>query len=125
MDLVGSLQPILTGVLAVTTIVAAAFAGLMIGTQRTLRDSNTDLRARVTDLEQERSERDAKIAAIELIVTEREAENKLLSSMVQGRVDWTAIGDQLEEHHRQALLWWSKTEQHLSSIEKSLKGNRS
>ena len=121
MDL-SSLLPILTGVLAVTTLVAAAFAGLMIGTQRTLRDSNADLRDRVKDLEDERKVDKATIARIDAADKEKAGEIKMLTSMIQGRVDWTAISDQLEEHHRQALSYWERSEQHLSGIEAALKG---
>lgn len=134
----GSLQPILTGVLAVTTIAAAAFAGLMIGTQRTLRDSNKDLRDRVTDLEKERTEDHAKVARLEASDSEKEAQIASLTSMLQGRVEWSAISDQLTEltrvlviageqiqtHDQRAGEWWETADDHLGRIEQLLRGGR-
>lgn len=124
MEHLGSYLPILAGILTITTVAAAAFAGLKMGTERTLRDSNVDLRARVSDLESERADDEAKIARLEGSIREQVGEIKLLSSMVQGRVDWTAIGDQLEEHHRQALGYWSRTEQHLAGIQTALENRK-
>lgn len=120
-----TLLPILTGVLAVTTVAAGGFVGLKIGTERTLRDSNKDLRDRVADLESGRERDRATLAETRAEVDRVSSENALLTSMIQGRVDWTAIGDQLEEHHRQALIWWGKTDEHLSEIAASLKGDTS
>ena len=119
--MLSTLLPILTAVLAITTVAAAAFAGLKIGTERTLRDSNSDLRARVADLESGRESDRAKIAEAEAKANEALAENRLLTSMVQGRVEWTAISDQLEEHHRQSLDWWGRIDGHLAEIETTLK----
>ena len=108
MDL-GSLQGILTGVLTVTTIIASALVGILFGSLKTLRDTAGDLRNRVTDLEKERTEDKAKIA-------EEEAKTKILQAMVTGKVEWVALTDQLEEHHRQALVWWAKADGHLQVI---------
>lgn len=110
------LSKIVTGILAVSTFVAIALVGLMVGTIRTLRDSNADLRLRGEDLEKARDERDKELAALELKIVDKAAENRLLSSMVQGRVDWTAISDQLEHHHTQAVAYWEKTGDDLTAI---------
>lgn len=105
-DLLGR---IVTGVLSVTTIIATALVGVLFGSLKTLRDTAADLRSRVGDLEKERTEDKAAVA-------EKDAENKLLKSMITGRVEWVALTDQLEEHHRQALTWWKKADEHLSAI---------
>lgn len=109
MDSVAPLGDILVGVLAVFTIIATALVGILFGSLKTLRDTANDLRARVSDLEKERAEDKAKIA-------EEEAKSKILQSMVTGKVEWVALTDQLEEHHRQALGQWAKADNHLSAI---------
>lgn len=105
----GSLQAIITGVLTVSTIIATALVGVLFGSLKTLRDTAGDLRNRVTDLEKERAEDKADLA-------EKDAENRILKTMVTGRVEWVALTDQLEEHHRQALAWWRKADDHIAAI---------
>lgn len=118
-----TIQGVLTGVFAVTTLVAAAFAGLQIGTTRTLRESNSDLRARVTDLEHGRETDRTEKAEIVGKLDTVQAENKLLKSMVQGRVEWAAISDQLGhvaevivKHDQKAEAFWSRAEEHLTDL---------
>lgn len=104
------LRTIIVGVLSVTTIIATAGVGLMFGSLRTLRDTSNDLRARVSDLEKERAEDKAENA-------ELAGENKLLKSMMTGKVEWVALTDQLEHHHKQALVWWEKADGRLVAIQ--------
>ena len=95
------LSSLLTAVFGVTTIIAAGLAGLVYGGQRTLRDSNTDLRCRVNDLEKERIEDKAAIA-------ELKTENKALASVVTGEVHWHALTELLSMHHTEARQHWEK-----------------
>lgn len=81
-------------------LASAAGLGLMRGTLGNLRASNTDLRDRVTDLEKLRGEDRQKITLLEGKVKASEEREHYLQSLVQGRVDWTAISDQLEDVHR-------------------------
>lgn len=113
-DLLGR---IVTGVLSVTTIIATALVGVLFGSLKTLRDTAADLRSRVGDLEKERGEDRAEIA-------EAHSENKLLKAMVTGKVEWVALTDQLEDHHRQAVLWWAETRGVLQQILKALGGDQ-
>jgi chromosome segregation ATPase len=113
-DLLGR---IVTGVLSVTTIIATALVGVLFGSLKTLRDTANDLRSRVTDLEKERVEDRAEIA-------ESQSENRLLKAMVTGKVEWVALTDQLEEHHRQAVSWWGETRTILSEIRNALGGRK-
>lgn len=105
-DLLGR---IVTGVLSVTTIIATALVGVLFGSLKTLRDTANDLRSRVSDLEKERTEDRADLA-------EAHSENKLLKAMVTGKVEWVALTDQLEDHHRQAVTWWAETRKVLQDI---------
>ena len=105
----GTVQTVVLMVLAGVTTITTALVGIQIGTVRTLRDSNNDLRARVVDLERERTEDKAAIV-------ERDAENSLLRAMVTGKVDWVALTDLLEHHHREALDWWKKADERWATL---------
>lgn len=110
-DLVRS---ILTAVLATATIIATALVGVLFGSLKTLRDTSNDLRARVGDLEKERAEDKADLS-------ESRSENAILKSMVTGKVEWIALTDQLEEHHRQALDWWRRADGRLEAIPEAIR----
>lgn len=111
----GGIQTAVLAVLAITVTITTALVGLQIGTVRTLRESNKDLRDRVTDLEKERLEDKAENA-------ELHSENQLLKAMVTGKVEWIAVTDQLEDHHRDAMAHWSTTEARLAEILKTVGG---
>lgn len=133
-----SLSPILTGVLAVAAGLAALFAGQKIGTERTLRESNSDLRERVKDLEAERERDKSEKSQIRAEVAEVKANNDLLESMIQGRVEWVTIsdqmteltrvlihaGEQIEAHDSKAEEWWTVAGDHLRRIEQLMKTDR-
>jgi hypothetical protein len=121
MDDWGTVQTVILGVLAVITTITTALVGIQIGTVRTLRESNNDLRARVGDLETERLNDKAKIVERDGKISERDSEIALLKAMVTGKVEWIAVTDQLENHHREALEWWEKADGHLSAIPEALR----
>lgn len=95
------LGALLTTVFGITTVIAAGLAGLVYGGQKTLRESNSDLRSRVTDLEKERSELKAEVAEVK-------ADNASLSRLVTGEVHWQALTEMLEGHHQDAKKNWQK-----------------
>jgi len=105
----GGIQTAVLAVLAIIVTITTALVGLQIGTVRTLRESNRDLRDRVTDLEKERLEDKAENA-------ELASENSLLKAMVTGKVEWIAVTDQLEGHSREAVAHWTATEARLDEI---------
>lgn len=109
MDDWGMVRSIVLTVLAITTTIATAGVGLMFGSLRTLRDTANDLRARVADLEKERAEDKAENA-------ELSSENRILKTMVTGKVEWVALTDQLEDHHRQTMIWWRKADDTMAAI---------
>lgn len=109
MDDWGLIRSIVLTVFGVTTVIATAGLGLMFGSLRTLRDTANDLRLRVGDLEKERAEDKAEKA--ELLT-----ENRLLKTMVTGKVEWVALTDQLEDHHKQAVVWWRQADETMTAI---------
>lgn len=95
------LGALLTAVFSATTVVAATLAALAYGVMRTLRDSNGDLRGRVTDLEKDRADRDAKIAELSgLYVAAKE--------IATGEVHWHALVDLLSQHQIDAKAHWAR-----------------
>ena len=109
MDDWGLIRSIVMTVTTVTTVAATVGVGLMFGSLRTLRDTAGDLRNRVSDLEKERAEDKAEKA-------ELETENRMLKTMVMGKVEWVALTDQLEAHHRETIVFWRKAEDQLTAI---------
>ena len=96
---------VLQSVLAITTVIGVAMAGLQRGVVTNLREATKDLRDRNGDLEKERDE--------------ERAENKKLKSdlealgrVVSNEVQIAAFGERLEEHHEEAKTYWrASTEQ--------------
>lgn len=110
------IKEIATVIFAVATFVTAGLLGLVYGDQKRLRTAAEDLRKRVDDLESERADDKVKIAERDGKILERDAEIALLKNVVTGKVEWIAVTDQVEEHHRQALQQWTKTDAHLVEI---------
>jgi len=86
---------VLTGVFGITTIIATAVAGLVWGTVKTVRDTASDLRGRVGDLEAGRYLDKARIA-------ELETANEVLTKTVTGEVHWVALMHLLKMHHEES-----------------------
>lgn len=110
------LKSISSGVFVVTTIVVGGLLGLVYGDQKRLRTAAEDLRHRVDDLESERAADKVKIAERDGKIAERDGEVALLKTVVTGKVEWLALTDQLEEHHRQALAYWKKADDRMADM---------
>ena len=102
-------QNVLGAAATMLVLASATGLGLMKGSLSNLRSSNDDLRARVGDLEKDRVEKTAELAAVR-------SENRTLKAMVTGKVEWTAISDQLEDHHRESLGAWKRIDANLTKI---------
>lgn len=100
---------ILTTVLTVCTIIACAVTGLTVGTVRTLRDSNSDLRGRVADLESSDRSKTLKI-------TELTADRDAAVRMATGEAHWLALGEHLDLHHAEAREAWRKADQRFEQV---------
>lgn len=92
MDWLNALQ----GTLAVALVVTTGLLGLQQGTVRTLRESNSDLRAR-------RDDQDKYVAEVEVKLSTSNAENEVLRSVVTGEAHLTALADRLEDHHTESM----------------------
>ena len=96
---------ILTTILTVATIIACAVTGLTVGTVRTLRDSNNDLRGRVKDLEDNR-------AADQALIATQKADLDALGRVVTGEVHWKAQSEQLLSLTTQVVQLQQEARQH-------------
>ncbi len=95
------LGALLTTVFGITTVIAAGLAGLVYGAQRTLRESNSDLRNRVGDLEKDRAERDAKIAELTALY-------ETAKQIATGEVQWQVVVDLMTAHQKDAKAHWTQ-----------------
>lgn len=105
------LGSLLSTILAVSTVVGVALAGLSLGTTRTLRASNTDLRDRIKDQEVVGKDCQARCSALE---AERDALRRTVTAEdavreVGGKVDalterLAELDDHSERRHAELLV---------------------
>jgi hypothetical protein len=96
---------VLQTVLAITTIIGVALAGLQRGVVTNLREANKDLRDRAGDLEKERDECAAETKRLK-------SDLEALGRVVSNEVQIAAFGERLEHHHEEAKGYWrASTEQ--------------
>lgn len=110
----GNLSGILTAFLGIVVIVVGGAAALQYGTVKVLRETASDLRARVEDLEKSRTKDRAENAQL---IADRDA----LSRVVTGEAHWVALGEQLDAHHREAVEHWKTDEETLVEIRDALR----
>lgn len=118
MDFLDSLSGVLSVVLGITTVVAGGLVGLQIGSVRTLRSSNGDLRERVADLEKGRADDRAKNARLT-------ADLDALGRVVTGETHLVALTHQLDDHHTEARTHWLRDETVLEQILEAIKRQES
>ena len=103
---------VLQTVLAITTVIGVALAGLQRGVVTNLREALADIRARFAD----------KVAALVDMTTDRDkwktladqraADLEALGRVVSNEVQIAAFGERLEQHHEEAKDYWTaSTEQ--------------
>lgn len=96
---------------AILFITVASFGALFLvyGTTKTLRDTNGDLRAQHEDDKERLQTVQDENAELRKHMTEMAARISVLEGLVTGAVNWTAISDQLEAHHAEAVAHWRQT----------------
>lgn len=105
----GQVQPIVSGVLFVATLISTAVVGVLFGTSKTQNATIEARGIRIADLEGEVVRAKAELAEVR-------SESSVLKSMVTGKVELIALGDQLDEHHRQAVSHWTQIDGHVLDI---------
>ena len=97
-----------SGIVGAIGAIAAGVAMALLATVRTLRESLSDLRSRVDDLEKERDGLKVRIAEKEVAHRETQRDLETLKKVVTGEAHWVSIESQLADHHRQALSSWER-----------------
>lgn len=98
----GTIFPILT-------VITGGACILLFSVTTTLRQSNGDLRDRVSDLEASDVRKDATIK-------EQAAELVALQKIVTGEVQLTALADVLDMHHRETIVSTARIEHGVDTI---------
>lgn len=88
-------------VLAAGAVAISIVAGLSFGSRKALRESNSDLRERISDLEKADARKTAEIA-------ELQSRNEVLTSMVTGEVHWRSLGEAQDQLIRDAHAHWDE-----------------
>lgn len=107
-DGVNSWVAVLVGLVTLMSLifggVALIRASLRSGDVKALRESNDDLRERIADLKAEAEERDRKVAALALALTNEAEARKVLEKVVTGRELLEAIQKELLTHDAAVVL---------------------
>lgn len=94
-------------------IVGGGLSTLLLGTVKTLRDSNEDLRARDADREKAIVELKAKVATLE-------ADRDALQRVVRRDDEWQKVSNDLMRHNAQAREHWAKYEHQMDVYERTM-----
>jgi hypothetical protein len=92
-------QNLLGTAAVVLTLASAAGLGLMRASLANLRNMNDDLTKRVDFLEKEGARNEVEKAELRVELARLQDHEAYLQSVLRGRVDFTAISDQLEAVH--------------------------
>lgn len=107
-------------VLAASTIGVALVAGLSYGSRKALRESNSDLRDRVSDLEKANTLMRVELAQLkahsEAEMADLRAKNETLRGLVTGEVHWSALGESMDQLIRDAHKHWSEERSYFRKI---------
>lgn len=115
---------LLTTALALVTIVATGLAALLMGTLKTLRETNGDLRDQNGDLK-------AKTLDLVSQLTKESEEKRVLAELVTGEAHLTRIEglveDQstlLSEHHNDSVSHWDAMTAAFTTLAAEIRRNR-
>lgn len=107
------LNSLVTLILGAGAVAVAVVAGLSFGSRKALRESNQDLRDRISDLEKKATNQTAEIA-------ELQSSNKLLNSMVTGEIHWKALAEAQDQFIRDAHKHWGDEHESLTNVVSAL-----
>jgi len=105
----------LGAVFGVIALVASGISTLLLGSLKTLRDSNADLRARVGDVEEKNNRL---MAEVVMLKNDRDA----LARVVRGDDRLDELVAKQDAHHRDAIEHWNTQEGLLRMVVQNLGG---
>ena len=104
-----SLGDVVDKVILFFTVASFGALFLVYGTTKTLRDTNADLRAQHDDDKERLAQRGIEIAELKKVQAELQGRIAVLEGLVTGAVNWTAISDQLDMLHKEAVRHWQRS----------------
>ena len=107
----------LNSILALIAIVVAGLGTMLLGSLKTVRDSNSDLRLRIGDLE-------IKVTALGAENVTLKNDRDALARQYRGDDKLDAFTAKLEAHHRESMAHWAKGEALLLAIADELTGGK-
>lgn len=96
-------------IFSVVAAISAGISTLLLGSLKTLRDSNADLRSRVGDLE-------ATNRLLTAEVAQAKSDREALARQVRGDDTLEALVTNLDSHHRDSLAHWRIAEGLLEQV---------
>lgn len=117
-------QTIIQFIFPMLTFVTVGACILLFSMTTTLRQSNTDLRDRVTDVEAENKRHEATIKSQAEKIDAQSEEIALWAKTVTGEVHLVAITDLLTHHHDQAVKVWEQWGVRLDHVDTGIDGVR-
>lgn len=116
----------LSGALGIVSLATLAGLGLLRGTVTNLREQLKDAREEIADKDrrhhEETAENTRRVTEAEKTIARQAADIDALNRVVTGEVHWLALGEQLDEHHRQASEHWAQDEALLTEIRDTIRG---
>lgn len=120
----GEFGTIIQWAVAAIAIIAGGAATTLLTVVRTLRESNNDLRRRVTDLEDDRDDLRVKLTERDDAVAQTRRDMDALAKVITGEAHLVALEQRLEEHHKQAMGGVERILKALAKLADLLRGGR-
>lgn len=117
-----SLGGLLETALAIISIATLAGLGLMRGDTIRLRENLKDAREEISDKDRRLTEAEAQIDKQATQIRGQAHDLEALGRVVTGEAHWIAIGEKLDNHHREAKAHWENDERLLGDISRRLGG---
>lgn len=114
--MLGHLGETLNAALAILAIATLAGLGLMRGTVTNLRENLNDARGEITDKERRLATAEAEIARLNSKIMTQAQGIETLGAQIRGEGYWIRLGNELAEHHTEAVRHWEADERLLTEL---------
>lgn len=107
-------------VFPILVLIIGGVCALVLGNQKTLRDSRDDLEKRVAFLEDKSQRDDQTITQKDATITQKDKEIEVWRKTVTGEVQLAAITDLLATHHSESVQKWDALGATLTHTDRTL-----